>query len=107
MSTCCALRMPSDQLRLRLGELPHDVLAELAAQLCSESTVLQATAEECLAAHKPLSLWAVERRLVSPDLAVPHIVGPLVAEDAAVCLQWLAGRHFQRHLLLWQLLQSS
>ena len=103
--------MPSDQLRLRLCELPHDVLAELAAQLCSESTALQTTAEECLAAHKPLyrslSLWAVERRLVSPDLAVPHIVGPLVAEDAAVCLQWLAGRHFQRHLLLWQLLQSS
>ena len=30
--------MPSDQLRLRLRELPHDVLAELAAQLCSEST---------------------------------------------------------------------
>ena len=103
--------MPSDQLRLRLRELPHDVLAELAAQLCSESTALQATAEECLAAHKPLyrslSLWAVECRLVSPDLAVPHIVGPLVAEDAAVCSQWLAGRHFQRHLLLWQLLQSS
>ena len=91
--------MPSDQLRLRLRELPHDVLAELAAQLCSESTALQTTAEECLAAHKPLSLWAIERRLVSPDLAVPHIVGPLVAEDVAVCLQWLAGRHFQRHLL--------
>ena len=36
----------------------------------------------------------VERVLLSPDL-VPHILGPLEAEDgaaAAVCLQWLGGR---------------
>jgi hypothetical protein len=35
----------------------------------------------------------VERVLLSPDL-VPHLLGPLVAEDgaaAAVCSQWLAG----------------
>ena len=60
--------MPSDRLRLRLGELPHDVLAELAAQLCFQSTALQAAADECLAAHKPLPLWAIERVLLSPDL---------------------------------------
>jgi len=34
--------MPSDRLSLRVGQLPHDVLAELAARLCSESPALQA-----------------------------------------------------------------
>ena len=34
--------MPSDRLSLRLGQLPHDVLAELAARLCSDSPALQA-----------------------------------------------------------------
>ena len=85
--------MPSDRLSLRLGQLPHDVLAELAAQLCSDSLALQATAEECMAAHNPLPHEMVERVLLSPDL-VPHILGPLEAEDgaaAAVCSQWLAG----------------
>ena len=85
--------MPSDRLSLRLGQLPHDVLADLASRLCSESPALQATAEECIATHKPLPPWAVERVLLSPDL-MPHILGPLVAEDgaaAAVCSQWLAG----------------
>ena len=85
--------MPSNRLSLRLGQLPHDVLAELAAQLCSDSPALQAAANKCIAAHKPLPPWAVERVLLSPDL-MPHILGPLVAEDgvaAAVCSQWLAG----------------
>ena len=85
--------MPSDRLSLRLGQLPHDVLADLASRLCSESPALQATAEECIATHKPLPPWAVERVLLSPDLA-PHVLGPLEAEDgaaAAVCSQWLAG----------------
>ena len=85
--------MPSDRLSLRLGQLPHEVLAELAAQLCSDSLALQATAEECMAAHNPLPHEMVERVLLSPDL-VPHILGPLEAEDgaaAAVCSQWLAG----------------
>jgi hypothetical protein len=84
--------MPS-RLSLRLGQLPHDVLAELAAQLCSESPALQAAAEECMAAHNPLPHWAVDRVLLSADLT-PHILGPLEAEDgaaAAVCTQWLAG----------------
>ena len=85
--------MPPDRLSLRLGQLPHDVLAELAAQLCSDSPALQAAAEECMAAHTPLPHWAVDRVLLSADL-LPHLLGPLVAEDgvaAAVCTQWLAG----------------
>ena len=85
--------MPSIRLSLRLGQLPHDVLAELAAKLCSESPALQATADKCIAAHNPLPPWAVERVLLSADL-MPHILGPLEAEDkaaAAVCSQWLAG----------------
>ena len=85
--------MSSGRLSLRLGQLTHDVLAELAARLCAYSPALQATAEECMAAHQPLSHQLVERVLLSPDL-VPHILGPLDAEDgaaAAVCSQWLAG----------------
>jgi len=85
--------MPSSRLSVRLGQLPHDVLAELAAQLCSDSPALQAAAEECMAAHTPLPHEMVERVLLSPDL-VPHLLGPLVAEDgaaAAVCSQWLVG----------------
>ena len=94
--------MPPDRLSLRLGQLPHNVLAELlphnvlaelAARLCSESPALQAAAEECMAAHKPLPHELVERVLLSPDL-VPHILGPLEAEDgaaAAACSQWLVG----------------
>ena len=85
--------MPRQRLSLRLGQLPHDVLADLAAQLCSESPALQAAAEECMAAHNLLPHETVERVLLSPDL-VPLVLGPLKAEDgaaAAVCSQWLAG----------------
>ena len=86
--------MPSNRLSLRLAQLPHDVLADLAARLCSERPALQAIAEECMAAHAaPLSHELVERVLLSPDL-VPSILGPLETEDgaaAAVCSQWLAG----------------
>ena len=85
--------MPSNRLAARLGQLPHNVLADLAARLCAESPALQAAAEECMAAHNPLPHEMVERVLLSPDL-VPHILGPLEAEDgaaAAVCSQWLAG----------------
>jgi hypothetical protein len=88
-----AASMPSSRLSARLGQLPHDVLAELAARLCSNSPALQAAAEECMAAHTPLPPEMVERVLLSPDL-VPHILGPLVVEDgaaAAVCSQWLVG----------------
>jgi hypothetical protein len=85
--------MPPDRLSLRLGQLPHAVLAELAARLCSDSPALQAAAEECMAAHTPLPHELVERVLLSPDL-VPRLLGPLEAEDgaaAAVCSQWLVG----------------
>ena len=46
-----------------------------------------------VAPRVPLPDEIVERVLLSPDL-VPHILGPLKAEDgaaAAVCSQWLAG----------------
>ena len=85
--------MPCNRLSLRLAKLPHAVLADLAARLCSESPALQAAAEECMATHEPLPHEMVERVLLSSDLA-PHILGPLEAEDgaaAAVCSQWLAG----------------
>ena len=85
--------MPTDRLSLRLSQLPHDVLAELAARLCSDSPALQAAADECMATHTPLPHDMVEGVLFSPDL-VPHILGTLEAEDAAaaaVCSQWLAG----------------
>ena len=85
--------MPSSRLAARLGQLAHSVLAELAAQLCSERPALQAAAEECIAANSPLPLEMVERVLLSPDL-VPCILGPLLAKDgvvAAVCSHWLAG----------------
>eukprot|EP00964_Phaeocystis_antarctica_P054953 scaffold32312_cov61-Phaeocystis_antarctica.AAC.3 len=85
--------MPKSRLSLRLGQLPHDALADLAARLCSESPALQAAAEDCMAAHNPLPHEMIERVLLSPDL-VPHILGPLKAEDgaaAAVCSQWLDG----------------
>jgi len=84
---------PSSRLAARLGQLPQGVLANLAAQLCSDSPALQAAAEECMAAHNPLPHEMVERVLLSPDL-VPHILGPLEAEDgaaAAVCSLWLDG----------------
>ena len=84
---------PSSRLAARLGQLPHGVLAELAARLCSDSPALEAAAEECMAAHTPLPHEMVERVLLSPDL-VPHILGPLEAEDgaaAAVCSLWLDG----------------
>ena len=89
--------MPFHRLGARLARLLlHNVAAQLgqllhnvAAQLCS---ALQATAK-CMATHTPLSHEMVECVLLSPDL-VPHILGPLEAEDAAaaaVCSQWLAG----------------
>ena len=83
---------PSSRLAARLGQLPHgvladllphDVLADLLAELCSEIPALEAAAEECMAAHTPLPHEMVERVLLSPDL-VPHILGPLEAEDGAL-----------------------
>ena len=85
---------PRSRLAARLGHIPHNVLADLAAQLCSDSPALQAAAEKCMAAHNPLLPHEmVERVMLSPDL-VPQILGPLEAKDgaaAAVCSQWLDG----------------
>ena len=58
----------SSRLAARLGQLPRGVLADLAAQLCSDSPALEAAAEECMAAHNPLPHEMVERVLLSPDL---------------------------------------
>ena len=85
--------MSTNRLSARLAQLPHDVLAELAARLCSESPALQAIAEECLAANSLLPQALVEGVLLSADLT-PHILGPLGTEDgacAAVSSQWLTG----------------
>ena len=85
--------MSTNRLSARLAQLPHDVLAELAARLCSESPALQAIAEECLAANSSLPQALVEGVLLSADLT-PHILGPLGTEDgacAAVSSQWLTG----------------
>ena len=46
--------MRSSRLSARLSQLPHDVLAELAAQLCSESPAQQANPESA-AAQQTLS----------------------------------------------------
>ena len=81
---------PFSRLAAWLGQLLHIMLAELTAQLCSESPARQAAAEECMAAHDPPPLEMVERVLLSPDL-VPSIL--LLAENgavAAVCTHWLA-----------------
>ena len=78
---------PFSRLAAWLGQLVHIMLAELTAQLCSESPALQAAAEECMTAHE-----MAERVLLSPDL-MPFILGQLLAEDAAVaavCSHWLA-----------------
>ena len=83
---------PFSRLAAWLGQLLHIILAELSAQLCSESPALQAAAEECMAACDPPPLEMAERVLLSPDL-MPFILGQLLAEDgtvAAVCSHWLA-----------------
>ena len=85
--------MPCNRLAARLGQLPHNVLAELAARLCSDNPALQAAADECVTTHTPLPREMVEGVLLSSDL-VPHILRTLGAEDAAaaaVCSQWLAS----------------
>jgi hypothetical protein len=79
---------------VRFARLPHDALAELAAQLCAEGgAAAAAQAEAVLAAHQPVPQWAVEGVLLSSDL-VPHVLAPLESEDgaaAAACSAWAAG----------------
>ena len=57
---------PSSRLAVRFAQLPHDALAELAAQLCADGgAVAVAQAEAVLAAHQPVPQWAVEGVLLS------------------------------------------
>ena len=85
---------PSSRLAVRFAQLPHDALAELAAQLCADGGLLAAAqAEDVLAAHQPVPQWAVEGVLLSSDL-VPHVLAHLELEDgaaAAACSAWLVG----------------
>ena len=58
----------SSRLAVRLAKLPHDALAEFAAQLCADDSAAAAQAEALLAAHDPVPQWAVEGVLLSSDL---------------------------------------
>eukprot|EP00964_Phaeocystis_antarctica_P012816 scaffold7026_cov65-Phaeocystis_antarctica.AAC.15 len=81
---------PVSRIALRLAELSHAQLLEIAAAGCEASTDVKNRADAILAAHKPLAQWAVEGVLLSSDL-VPHLLAPLQLEDgaaAAVCSRW-------------------
>ena len=81
---------PVSRIALRLGELSHAQLLEIAAAGCEASAEVKNRADAILAAHKPLPQWAVEGVLLSSDL-VPHLLAPLQLQDgavAAVCSRW-------------------
>ena len=81
---------PSSRLAARLRTLPHDELAELAAQLSAESATANRAADAALAKHRPLAAWVVNEVLLSPDLA-PQLLGWLELRHgaaAAVCSAW-------------------
>ena len=81
---------PVSRIALRLFDLSHAQLLEIAAAGCEASTEVRNRADAILAAHKPLAQWAVEGVLLSSDL-VPHLLAPLQLADcaaAAVCAQW-------------------
>ena len=87
---CTAEMEPVSRIALRLGELSHGQLLEIAAAGCEASAEVKNRADAILAAHKPLPQWAVEGVLLSSDL-VPHLLAPLQLEDgavAAVCSRW-------------------
>ena len=88
-----ALPAPSSRLAARLCELPHHVLAEFTAALCSDSADRIQQAEAVLAAHTPVQQWAMDGVLLSCDLA-SRLLAPLEPEDgaaAAVCSVWAHG----------------
>ena len=65
---------PSSRLAARFAQLPHDALAELAAQLCADGgAAAAAQAEAVLAERDPVPPWTVEGVLLSNDL-VPHVL---------------------------------
>ena len=78
---------------MRLADLSHAQLLEIAAAGCEASTEVKNRADAILAAHMPLAQWAVEGVLLSSDL-LPHLLAPLQLQDgaaAAVCSQWANG----------------
>ena len=82
--------VPSSRVALRLGELSHAQLLEIAIAGCEASSEVKNLADAFIAAQKPLAQWAVEGVLLSSDL-VPHVLAPLQLEDgaaAAVCSTW-------------------
>eukprot|EP00964_Phaeocystis_antarctica_P148948 scaffold115933_cov63-Phaeocystis_antarctica.AAC.2 len=84
---------PVSRIALRLVELSHAQLLEIAAAGCKASTEVRNRADAIIAAHKPLAQWAVEGVLLSSDL-VPHLLAPLQLADCAataVCSQWANG----------------
>jgi hypothetical protein len=81
------------RIALRLADLSHAQLLEIAAAGCEASAEVRNRADAILAVHKPLAQWAVEGVLLSSDL-VPHLLAPLQLADgaaAAVCSQWADG----------------
>jgi len=81
---------PASRIALRLADLSHAQLLEIAAAGCEASTEVKNRADTILAAHKPLAQRAVEGVLLSSDL-LPHLLAPLQLQDgaaAAVCSQW-------------------
>ena len=85
--------MPASRMAVRLAQLPHNVLVELAARLCVSDDSARAAADAVLAKHQPVPQWANEGVLLSSDL-VPHLLAPLGLEDgaaAAACSAWAAG----------------
>ena len=62
------------RIALRLADLSHAQLLEIAAAGCEASTEVRNRADAILAAHKPLAQWAVEGVLLSSDL-LPHLLG--------------------------------
>jgi hypothetical protein len=85
---------PASRIALRLFDLSHAQLLEIAAAGCEASTEVKNRADTILAAHKPLAQRAVEGVLLSSDL-LPHLLAPLQLQDgaaaAAVCSQWANG----------------
>ena len=81
------------RIALRLADLSHAQLLEIAAAGCEASAEVRNRADAILAVHKPLAQWAGEGVLLSSDL-VPHLLAPLQLADgaaAAVCSQWADG----------------
>ena len=77
----------------RPSTMPFNRLAARLAQMLLRPIWTSARCARRVVPRVPLPDEIVERVLLSPDL-VPHILGPLKAEDgaaAAVCSQWLAG----------------